>query len=681
VYAHLFTHNNEYIIQYWFFYPFNDFVNNHEGDWEHINVVITSQDPATAQIDRVIYYFHFYYYIAYTTQVENPETFDCYVIDGTHPVVFVGGYAYCEVEILGWGITSGEGSGSHGSYPVCGTWPAVSPEQAWGILPAIDETVDRHGYWIPNSAIIDNDITDRDGVFIIKGPEDYNYQQNPEMSWLQANIIWGYPYVKSMGTEVTIPIGYDITDCGNRPPCGPAYNNGWEVVDWNIPPANGIDGLARYYSLPDGYSHTSDAEWVLQPSMITNLDNGERFSTIQNAIDDEDTIAGQRIFVPQGLYNEHITIDKSITLIGQKKQTTILDGGGSGDVLMISASEVTVTGFTIRHSGTDWCRGIGLNSNYALITGNLITDNAVGIVIVGWYNTISDNTITNNDEYGIYIISPEPPFPGSNYNHIYHNNFIANNVNALDDYYPGYGYYNTNYWDNGYPDGGNYWDDFDEYGHSPYGTYDEYWGVTQNQPGADGIMDKPGGGLNCYYVGYNQDNYSYAHKNGWDAVALTNEWLGGLITCPKSTCRYCTIYQYLLVTMKQPDGQPLIGIPPNQFTFTVTPNSDAHWYGTFAPAITFDHTTGGLYYFNITGGTSIVGNLTIRTTVQGQELNSVLLPCKTPDYNVDGTVAVADFTVFAQDWGTYRWRSDYTWDGPVTLADFAMFAGHYGHHH
>jgi hypothetical protein len=30
----------ELILQYWFFYPFNDGGNNHEGDWEHVNVAI-----------------------------------------------------------------------------------------------------------------------------------------------------------------------------------------------------------------------------------------------------------------------------------------------------------------------------------------------------------------------------------------------------------------------------------------------------------------------------------------------------------------------------------------------------------------------------------------------------------------------------------------------------------------
>ena len=30
-----------FVLQYWFFYPFNDAVNEHEGDWEHVNVLVT----------------------------------------------------------------------------------------------------------------------------------------------------------------------------------------------------------------------------------------------------------------------------------------------------------------------------------------------------------------------------------------------------------------------------------------------------------------------------------------------------------------------------------------------------------------------------------------------------------------------------------------------------------------
>ena len=40
------------VMQYWFFYPFNDAVNTHEGDWEHINVLITTAERAASGAAR-----------------------------------------------------------------------------------------------------------------------------------------------------------------------------------------------------------------------------------------------------------------------------------------------------------------------------------------------------------------------------------------------------------------------------------------------------------------------------------------------------------------------------------------------------------------------------------------------------------------------------------------------------
>jgi len=40
----------ELLIQYWFYYPLNDGGNKHEGDWEHINVVISPRD----RVDRLL---------------------------------------------------------------------------------------------------------------------------------------------------------------------------------------------------------------------------------------------------------------------------------------------------------------------------------------------------------------------------------------------------------------------------------------------------------------------------------------------------------------------------------------------------------------------------------------------------------------------------------------------------
>ena len=72
----------EFVLQYWFFYPYNDGFNNHEGDWEHINVFIKPRNklreplseadvcriltkgvpsdtaPDRPVIQKVDYYFH-----------------------------------------------------------------------------------------------------------------------------------------------------------------------------------------------------------------------------------------------------------------------------------------------------------------------------------------------------------------------------------------------------------------------------------------------------------------------------------------------------------------------------------------------------------------------------------------------------------------------------------------------
>ena len=45
-FAHAFWINREeglLGIQYWFFYPFNEWINRHEGDWEHINLVLKGE--------------------------------------------------------------------------------------------------------------------------------------------------------------------------------------------------------------------------------------------------------------------------------------------------------------------------------------------------------------------------------------------------------------------------------------------------------------------------------------------------------------------------------------------------------------------------------------------------------------------------------------------------------------
>jgi agmatine/peptidylarginine deiminase len=164
-------------------------------------------------------------------------------------------------------------------------------------------------------------------------------------------------------------------------------------------------------------------------------------------------------------------------------------------------------------------------------------------------------------------------------------------------------------------------------------------------------------------------------------VTLTNENTPHLFSCPADDG---PTYQHAKVTVKNAGGQPIPGIPSNDFQFTLG-GTGAIWYGTLSCTFTAVDTqtnANGEIRFTVKGDTSIYGNITIQAIVQGIPLNDIdTLACKSPDYFCDGAVILGDFVIFGQDYGRIRWRSDFTGDGgPNGLGDFVMFGQHYAHH-
>jgi parallel beta-helix repeat protein len=210
-----------------------------------------------------------------------------------------------------------------------------------------------------------------------------------------------------------------------------------------------------------------DAIETLNPSEVFVDDNYDsstpgwgydHFDSIQNAID---IVAGLGIVtVFEGIYQENLIIDKPIVLIGEDKNTTIIDGLDSESVISVSSDRVIIKGFTIHNSGTN--------------------DEDAGIEIISEYNLINGNNLTNNKK-GIYLSG------SSDNNCIFHNNFIDNDQNAYDSG-------DTNQWDNDYPSGGNYWDDY-----------------TGTDNDGDGIGDTP------YNIpgGPSKDKYPFMKPIGW----------------------------------------------------------------------------------------------------------------------------------------------------------------------
>jgi len=138
---------------------------------------------------------------------------------------------------------------------------------------------------------------------------------------------------------------------------------------------------------------------------------------IQDLIDNANP--GDNIYIPSGIYYENIIINKSISLIGENKETTVIDGSGIGDVVYISADWVNISGFTIRNGSF---AGIYINKDYNSIIDNIVSYNKYGIVleVSNHYNEIIDNTITSNDDGDLLLGS-------SHHNIIKNNTFSSNN--------------------------------------------------------------------------------------------------------------------------------------------------------------------------------------------------------------------------------------------------------------
>jgi parallel beta-helix repeat protein len=106
------------------------------------------------------------------------------------------------------------------------------------------------------------------------------------------------------------------------------------------------------------------------------------YSSIQVAIDN--ALDGDTIYVKKGVYVENPVVNKSVSLVGEDRDATVIDVTAG---LKVERDNVTLTGFTIY----DGWRGISLSANYCNISGNRITDSTNGIVLFGYENYITGN--------------------------------------------------------------------------------------------------------------------------------------------------------------------------------------------------------------------------------------------------------------------------------------------------
>jgi parallel beta-helix repeat protein len=165
----------------------------------------------------------------------------------------------------------------------------------------------------------------------------------------------------------------------------------------------------------------------------------DNYATISAAV--ENAAPGDTILVKRGIYYENVAINKSLSIIGEDAQNTIVIGSGgvpSQSVFNISASNVRVSGFTIESMNyslttpSKFATGIGIGGDNCTIDSNNILNVYRGIYVGGWGDlcggkdstTIAENNITGTFSDGIRLF-------GGSMNKIYGNNLIACNASAI----------------------------------------------------------------------------------------------------------------------------------------------------------------------------------------------------------------------------------------------------------
>jgi parallel beta-helix repeat protein len=127
----------------------------------------------------------------------------------------------------------------------------------------------------------------------------------------------------------------------------------------------------------------------------------KNYSGIQSAIDAASS--GDTIFVFSGTYYEAVIVNKSVNLIGENKDNTILEGNCSRDIITIIADDVNITGFTIQngHFGII----IQNSSGHSIIKNNFINSlHGISIRNNSGYIKISKNIFDYN-QYSIRLYS------------------------------------------------------------------------------------------------------------------------------------------------------------------------------------------------------------------------------------------------------------------------------------
>jgi parallel beta-helix repeat protein len=158
------------------------------------------------------------------------------------------------------------------------------------------------------------------------------------------------------------------------------------------------------------------------------------YQTIQDGVDA--AVAGDTVFVFTGTYYENVVIDEAITLHGENRETTIIQGNGIGDGISSSYVDgITIENLNIKGFET------GIDLRYSCentISGNIISNNKHHGIYLAYFcdgSKISENTVSNC-YWGIFLYLADDNTILSNEvldQHVYAIHLLNSDGNTIED--------------------------------------------------------------------------------------------------------------------------------------------------------------------------------------------------------------------------------------------------------
>ena len=141
--------------------------------------------------------------------------------------------------------------------------------------------------------------------------------------------------------------------------------------------------------------------WEAEGKTITvDDDGGADYETIQDAVNAASK--GDTISVWGGVYNEHVVVNKSLSLVGNGRESTTINSSGSGAVVKLSADWCNFSGFKITRKSKWDDPGIDIISDSNHIFENSILNNKYGIALSYSSGCIISNNTMNECGVSLY---------------------------------------------------------------------------------------------------------------------------------------------------------------------------------------------------------------------------------------------------------------------------------------